>query len=98
MILRVVMRRAALDELDNAVLWYEGQRSGLGQAFFQEIESTVHDAAASPWRFPVVHADIRRVVARRFPYCIYVRERGDLLVVVAIFHAKRDPQVWRNRS
>jgi plasmid stabilization system protein ParE len=45
----------------------------------------------------VVRADIRRVVARRFPYAVYYRRREDRIVVLAVFHGRRHPRIWQAR-
>lgn len=97
MTFRVVYRLAARQEFEEAALWYEEQRAGLGEAFVREIDDAVTRAAAAPTRCPVVFRDIRRAVARRFPYSIYFRLRGNSLVVLAVFHGRRDPQIWRGR-
>jgi plasmid stabilization system protein ParE len=98
MTFRVVYRRAARQEFEQAALWYEERRAGLGEEFIREIDDAVTRAAAAPTRYPTVFRDIRRTVARRFPYSIYFRLRGDCLVVLAVFHGRRDPQTWRGRS
>ena len=98
MTLRVVYRRAAQAEFQDAAIWYEQQRTGLGEEFVLEIEIAVEKASTTPKRYPIVFGDIRRTMSRRFPYCIYFRERRDSLVVLAVFHGKRDPQIWRTRG
>jgi plasmid stabilization system protein ParE len=65
MTLRVVFRRAAQSELEDAAVWHDEQRVGLGEEFIIEIEQAVASAAA-PKRYPIVFGDIRRTVARRF--------------------------------
>ena len=97
MTLRVVFRRAAKGEFERAAVWYDEQRPGLGEEFIHEIEQAVTQAAAASQRFPVVFGDIRRTVARRFPFCVYFRVRGDALIVLAVFHGRRDPTIWQRR-
>jgi plasmid stabilization system protein ParE len=97
MTLRVVFRRAAQAEFIDAAAWYEQQRSGLGEEFIREIEAAISKAAESPNLYPIVCRDVRKTVIRRFPYGIYFRTRQDMVVVLAVFHGRRDPQVWRRR-
>ena len=94
---RVVFRRAAQAEFIDAAAWYEQRREGLGEEFVREIELAIGKAADSPASYPVVSADVRRTVIRRFPYCIYFRMRQGRLVVLAVFHGRRDPKVWQRR-
>ena len=97
MTLRVVFRRAAKEEFEEAADWYEKQRAGLGDEFIHEIEQSLIVAARVPERRATVFGDIRRTAARRFPYSIYFRVRRNTLVVLAVFHGRRDPAVWRRR-
>ena len=97
MTLRVVFRRAAKSEFEDAAIRYDEQRAGLGEEFVVEMEQAITRAATAPERYPVVYGDIRRTVARRFPYSVYFRVRGDSMVVLAIFHGRRDPAIWQRR-
>lgn len=80
MTLRVVFRRAAISEFEDAAVWYDDKRPGLGEEFIREIDDAVAKAAVAPQRYPVVFGDIRRTVARRFPFAVYFRVRSDALV------------------
>jgi plasmid stabilization system protein ParE len=98
MSLRVVFRRAALEEFEDAVAWYEERRRGLGEQFTSEIGEAIEKAAERPQQYPVVFGDVRRTVSRRFPFAVYFRVRGDSLVVLAVFNGRRDPAVWKRRT
>ena len=95
---RVAFRRAAIREFEEAALWYDAQRRGLGEEFIYEIEQSLSSAASAPLRYPLVFGDVRRTVARRFPYSIYFRIRSDSMVVLAVFHGRRNPAIWHRRS
>lgn len=94
----VCFHAAARVEFDEAADWYEARQTGLGTAFIGEIEHCLERAAEVPRSFQVIHQGLRRAVVRRFPYCVYFREDADGIVVLAVFHASRDPMVWRHRS
>ncbi len=70
MTLRIVFRRAAKSEFEDAAVRYDEQRGGLGEEFIIEIEQSLTSAAAAPLRYPIVFGDIRRTVTRRFPYSV----------------------------
>ena len=97
MTLRVVFRRAAKREFDDAADRYDEQRPGLGEEFTFEIDQAVAKAAASPELYPIVFGDVRRTVARRFPFSVYFRIRRDSMVVLSIFHGRRNPAIWQRR-
>lgn len=95
--LRPFFRKAARLEHDEAAVWYENQRSGLGREFVAEIETALQQACETPQRFPTMLLDTRCVRVRRFPYSIFFRVRSDRLIVLSVFHARRDPTIWRER-
>lgn len=98
MTLRPYFRRAARLEYDEAANWYEKQRSGLGFDFISEIERALLLACEMPQRFPRILADVRCVRVRKFPYSIYYRVRAEQLIVLSVFHVRRDPVIWRERT
>src|SRR5260221_1540333 len=97
MTLRIVFRDAAKSEFENAAVWYDEQRPGLGEEFIHEVEQAIAKAAAAPQSHPVAFGDIRRTVARRFPFAVYFRVRAGALVVLAVFHGRRNPVIWRRQ-
>jgi plasmid stabilization system protein ParE len=76
----------------------EAQAPGLGARFRAELDATVGRLAATPEGFPVVLRDVRRARLRRFPYGLFFRIQPDALVVLACFHARRDPRRWQERA
>jgi plasmid stabilization system protein ParE len=91
MTLPITFDPAATTDIVDAVNWYEGQRQGLGARFYTEATRVVKLAAAHPLRYPFIQTDIRRISLRRFPYSIYFRAEPTRLVVLAVFHARRNP-------
>ena len=94
----VVVRPAAAADIDEAFLWYEGHRAGLGNEFLVAVHSVVDNVVAHPTMYPVIHRDTRRVLVPRFPYAIFYRVYGEVVVVVACLHGRRDPNRWRSRT
>jgi plasmid stabilization system protein ParE len=93
----IVFRRIARRELDDAIAWYEERREGLGQDFAIAVERLLERIVSSPKQFIRVRGEIRRAVLRQFPYSIYFLSEDYRIVVLAIFHVKRDPQHLESR-
>ena len=93
----ILVRPAAAADVDEAFLWYERQRAGLGNEFLAAVQSALDDVVTHPTRYPVILRDTRRVLVRRFPYGIFYRLYGEAVVVVACMHGRRDPKQWRSR-
>jgi len=49
-------------------------------------------------KFPGRCGDVREATVPGYPYCAYYKVRGNLLIVVAIYHQSRDPAGWRGRT
>ena len=98
MSLPITFHRAASAELSEASAWYESKRIGLGEEFIAEIGRLCIAASEHPLQFAVAHKDIRRVVANRFPFSIYFRAQKHCIVVLAVFHGRRDPAAWQDRA
>lgn len=96
--MQVVVRPAAAADIDEAFLWYEGQRPGLGHEFLVAAHTLIEVVAQHPLGYPVVRRDTRRALLRRFPYAIYFRTYDEVVVVVACMHGRRDPRRWQVRT
>ena len=83
--------------MDEAYLWYENQRQGLGEEFLLAVQNAVDSILENPKMYPVVRRDARRALLNRFPYSLLYRLVHEQVVVVACFHAKRDPKRWQSR-
>lgn len=98
MTLSVTFHPAAKVEFVEAAARYEGLSPTLGRAFIAEIERCVALAANQPLIYPSVRANTRRVTTRRFPYSVYFRPEHHRIVVLAVFHYRRDPSIWPRRT
>ena len=56
------------------------------------------ETGKNPRQFPIVYKNASRAVLRRFPYSLFFVMDGDELLVIACFHASRDPSHWQRRT
>ena len=92
-----IFRPAAAADVEDAFRWYEARHDGLGDEFLEVVRATLESVRAHPESAPVMHRDIRRQLLRRFPYGLFYSVVRGQVVVVACFHAQRNPRVWRSR-
>ncbi len=92
----------AAEEAAEAVAWYERERPGLGAEFEQAIdaaldllEEEIVPLTSVPGRAET--RGVKRLVLRRFPYSVIVREYDSEILVVAFAHHARRPRYWRDR-
>lgn len=93
----MIIRPEAKSDLSQAYAWYEGHRPGLGAEFMLCIEDVFERIQRNPLLHAIVHRSVRRTLSRRFPFAIYYRQEADDIVIIAVIHSRRDPQVWRSR-
>lgn len=94
----VDFRRVARIEFDEALDWYELQRPGLGLEFKQRVDEVLARIAETPEHFHRVRGEIRRAVVRRFPYIIDFLPEADHIIILTVFHGRRDPRHLEGRS
>ena len=87
----IQVRRAAELDVAEAQLWYETQRTGLGTEFHSEVTRVIDRLAETPLIYQVVYKDIRRVIVHRFPYLVWFRVLGEVVIVLACTDARQDP-------
>jgi toxin ParE1/3/4 len=54
--------------------------------------------AENPQRFRPASQRTRRALIPGFPYAIHFAEEPDAIVILAVFHTRRDPSQLRDRS
>ena len=94
----VIFTPAARAELVEAQDWYEGEATGLGRRFRQAIDALIERMSDNPRQFPIVFKNVRRALLRRFPYSLFFVVEDAALIVIACFHASRDPSHWQKRT
>ncbi len=94
---RFVFLPEAQADLQEATAWYARQAPGLELEFVRAVDAAIATIGRFPDAFPVVEADMRRAVLRRFPYQLIYFGDGDRVVVVACWHHRRKPTGWRSR-
>ncbi|WP_084783623.1 type II toxin-antitoxin system RelE/ParE family toxin [Marinobacterium aestuarii] len=63
-----------------------------------EVEATLGRIAESPSLYPRVHRGTHRALIQKFPFGIFYRVVGDVVIVIAVMHASRNPRRWKSRS
>jgi toxin ParE1/3/4 len=89
-------------ELEDAALWYESQRPGLGLEFVRAVDAALERIAQWPQtgrRVTGVPNDVlaRRVPLNRFPYHVAYLEWEGVIRILAFAHDSREPGYWLSR-
>ncbi|MBP6430322.1 MAG: type II toxin-antitoxin system RelE/ParE family toxin [Ferruginibacter sp.] len=87
----VVFSEKASTEFYDAWLWYEMKQNGLGDRFENEVNLKIKEIIKFPTRFPNRNEYYREALTKTFPYIIVYYFKGNLLIIVSVFHASRNP-------
>jgi len=85
-------------EFDQSADRYEQQRRGLGIEFIQEVNAVLTRIQQSPRSFAQIEPGIRQVCVGRFPFSVIYREEATRILVLAVLHGSRDPDIWKPRK
>ncbi len=75
----------------------KGRGRGRGVKFANQVQKVFDRIASNPDLYAFVLADIRKAAVARFPYSVYYRAETARVEVLAVFHASRDPSIWKGR-
>ena len=84
-------------DLAEARQWYAHQREDLDLEFMECIDDALSRVVRNPHLYPIVYRTLRRVVVRRFPFAVFYEVTATEIHVIAVFHSRRDPEVWKSR-
>ncbi len=79
-------------EVADAAIWYEERSKGLGNEFLNEVQKVVDVIEKHPKRYPNKKEHYREALVKRFPYIIIYFFTPEILIIVSVFHASRDPK------
>ena len=89
-------------ELEDAAVWYDSQRPGLGLEFVQAVDAALERIAQWPQIGRLVSGvpnDVpaRRFPVKRFPYHVAYLEWEGMIRLLAFAHDSREPGYWFSR-
>mgnify|MGYP001386814854 CR=1 FL=1 len=87
----------AESELIAAASYYEAQQPDLGRRFLASVQDAVNRMVVNPRLYPIVELDVRRCLAKTFPFGVLFRVRPGAIVIIAVMHLHRDPGCWKTR-
>lgn len=92
----LLVLEVAIQEYEEAVLFYNKEKAGLGKEFEQEIRSLFHIIQENPLLFPIKFAHIHEAVIARFPFVVNYEVSEKQIIVLSVFHTKKSPiKKWR---
>ncbi len=87
----LILKPQAVLMARDAYQWYEDQRHGLGELFLTELDSCLKKIQTNPTANSKVVKNYRQGILRRFPYVIVYEILHKEIIILSIFHTRRNP-------
>ncbi|HBJ74361.1 MAG: type II toxin-antitoxin system RelE/ParE family toxin [Smithellaceae bacterium] len=94
---KVIFLPQAEQEMNEAAIFYDKHRQGLGREFLSMIKKGTDAISINPMSYPIQRNGIRRILIGRFPYGILYCDEKEQIVVIAVMHLHRAPEYWIHR-
>jgi plasmid stabilization system protein ParE len=85
-------------DTQQAIRWYDDRSRELGDDFLRKVNACITSIEKNPEKYPLVHDQMRRALVQRFPYEVIYEIENDEIIVYAIYHCARDPEIWKRRG
>ncbi len=93
---QIIYSTEAIQELQDAYVYYEDRKAGLGVKFLRAFDDEVQSIANHPESRQIVKDDLRKGVIRKFGYVLiyeYIK-KVDSIYIFAIIHASRNTEYY----
>lgn len=84
-------------DLIQAIRWYDERGQKLGDDFLRCVYRCIASLERNPQSYPTVDGQTRRALVRRFPFQILYEIENEEIIIYAVYHSARDPEVWKRR-
>ena len=95
---KIKIEPEANQDIQETINWYNERQKGLGRKFHNEIKNYFKHLKFNPF-YEIRYDNVRCITIKKFPYTIHftVNEVDNTVIVRAIFHTSRNPEIWKNR-
>jgi len=94
----VRLRSEAELEIEDAFEYYRRQSPDAAARFLNEIGKSLKKIQTDPYLYPLYTKNTRRRVLGSFPFSVIYQEKEDVILIIAIAHAKRREGYWMKRT
>ena len=88
----------AEEDLEKALRHYFEIDIALEIKFLKYLELTFEKIVQSPQLYPYENASTQKTLIEKFPYVVLYEKYEDIIMILAIFHTKRNPETLIDRG
>jgi plasmid stabilization system protein ParE len=95
---KVIILPLAKKDIKEAADWYNAKQKGIGKRFTSQIRQKVDLLKQEPHSSAIRYDNVRTAVLDVFPFMLHytINEQKKLLVISAILHTSRNPDIWNS--
>ena len=95
----VVVEKRAIEDIQEAIDYYNIQKAGLGKKFEQEVDKYLNTLVKTPL-FQIRYKNVRGLPLKKFPFMIHfsVDNEIETVLVHAVLHTSENPDNWNSRA
>lgn len=91
------LRLEAELEIEDAFERYRRENPRIADRFLDDISKSLKKIQQNPRLYPSYTGNTRRRILGSFPYSVIYQEKEEVILIVAIAHAKRREGYWAKR-
>lgn len=97
---RVVLLPLAIKDIKEATHWYNNRQKGLGKRFTHSLRDKVKFISQNPKSTAIRYDNTRTALLDVFPCMIhyFLDDEKKTVIIAAVFHTSRNPDIWKNRK
>jgi plasmid stabilization system protein ParE len=97
---RVTFRKRASEEYLDALLWYKYRSIYAAENFVIVINETIKNISLNPKKYKNTYKEFYEAKTKKYPFSIvyFIDEEIKTIVIVSIFHFKRNPRKKFNEN
>ncbi len=95
---RVEFTEEARLDAQETWFWYENQKVGLGNEFLLSLEATLYTIERNPLHYQQLYNEVRIVPAKKIPIQSRFFLNGNIIGIIGVLHARRNPTIWLSRT
>jgi len=91
---KIKIEPEAVEDIQNAIVWFNKQQTGLGKKFLSELKLHINLLKTNPF-FQIRYDKVHCLPLKSFPFMIHftVSEIESLVIIRAVFSTHRNPKI-----
>ena len=95
---KIKVSDAALNDIDKAVIYYNGKSISLGNRFYRQFRDALRKIKSNPNYYSYYKTPYRRLLLKDFPYLILYKVYNNTVIVTGVFFEIINPEKITDRT